>query len=46
MEMFTMMIVGRFQNINPEIDGSIVRGPSNVKNQIKIIIVADDHFKL
>ena len=44
--MLPTLIVRRFQNINPKKDGSIVRGPLDVKNEIKIITIADDHFEL
>ena len=44
--MFTILIVGRFENINPKKDRSPVRGTSNIKNEIKIITVAYNHFKL
>ena len=44
--MFTTLIVGRFQNINLEKDGFTVRGPCDVKNEIKIITVVYDPFEL
>ena len=46
MMMFTMLIFRRFQNIHLEKKGSSVHGPSDVKNEIKIITVIDDHFEL
>ncbi len=43
---FTTLLVSRFQNINPEKDGATIKGPSDLKSEIKIITVADDHFAL
>lgn len=38
--------MNRFQSINPEKDGANVKGPSDIKNEIRIITLADDVFKL
>ena len=38
--------MGRFQNVNLEKEGSTVRGPSDVKSEIKILTVTDDHCEL
>jgi hypothetical protein len=41
-----MLIVNRFQCINPEKDGGIVRGISDKKNEVKIITSPDETFEL
>ena len=38
--------MNRFQSINPEKDGANVKGPSDIKNKIRIITLPDDVFKL
>jgi hypothetical protein len=41
-----MLIVNRFQSINPEKDGGTVRGISYLKNEVKIITSLDETFEL
>ena len=41
-----MLIVCRFQSINPKKDGRIVREMSDLKNEIKIITSPNETFKL
>ena len=38
--------MNRFQSINPEKDGANVKGPSDIKNEIRIITLPNDVFKL
>jgi hypothetical protein len=41
-----MLIVSRFQSINPDKDGGLVRGIADLKNEVKIITFPDDTFEL
>jgi hypothetical protein len=41
-----MFIVSRFQSINPDKDGSSVRGIADLKNEVKIITSLDETFEL
>ena len=41
-----MLIINRFQSINPKKDDGTVRGIFNLKNKVKIIISPDETFKL
>jgi hypothetical protein len=41
-----MLIINRFQSINPEKDGGTVRGIFDLKNKVKIIISPDETFEL
>jgi len=46
MQKFSPLIVSRFQNINPEKEGAKVNYITDVKNEIKIITLLDEIFKL
>jgi len=46
MQKFSALIISRFQNINPEKEGARVNYITDVKNEIKIITLPDDIFKL
>ena len=46
MQRFVSLIISRFQNINPEKEGKIVNGPVNVKNELRMITVEDEHFSM
>jgi hypothetical protein len=46
LQTFNMLIVSRFQSINPDKDGGSVRGISNLKNEVKIITSLDKTFEL
>jgi hypothetical protein len=41
-----MLIVSRFQSINPDKDGGSIRGIADLKNEVKIITSPDETFKL
>jgi hypothetical protein len=41
-----MLIVSRFQGINLNKDGGIVKGIFDLKNEVKIITSPDETFKL
>jgi hypothetical protein len=43
---FSMLIVSRFQGINLNKDGGIVKGIFDLKNEVKIITSPDETFKL
>ena len=40
------MIISRFQNINPEKEGKTVNGPVDVKNELRMITMEDEHFSM
>jgi hypothetical protein len=41
-----MLIVSRFQSINPDKDGGSIRGIADLKNEVKIITCPDETFEL
>jgi exo-beta-1,3-glucanase (GH17 family) len=41
-----MLIVNRFQSINPNKDDGTIRSISDLKNEVKIITSFDETFKL
>ena len=46
MQTFNTLIVSRFQSINPDKDGSSVKGIVDLKNEVKIITSPGETFKL
>lgn len=46
MQLFTQLIVNRFQNIDPTKEGKSVQKSSDITNEIKVISLPDDIFKL
>ena len=46
MQRFVSLIISRFQNINPEKEGKTVNGPADVKNELRMITVEDEHFSM
>ncbi len=46
MQTFATLIVSRFQNINPEKEGATVKGTTDIKNEIRVITLADDHYEM
>ena len=46
LQIFSTLIVNRFQSINPENDDGIVKGTFDLKNVIKIIISPNETFEL
>ena len=40
------MIISRFQNINPKKEGKTVNGLADVKSELRMIIVEDEHFSI
>ena len=43
---FVSLIISRFQNINPEKEGKTVNGPADVKSELRMITVEDEHFSM
>lgn len=46
LQTFTTLIVSRFQNINPDKEGNTVKGPADLKYEIKVITLPDDHYAM
>ena len=46
MQRFVSLIISRFQNINPEKEGKTVNGPADVKSELRIITVEDEHSSM
>jgi hypothetical protein len=46
LQTFNTLIVSRFQSINPDKDGSSIRGIYDLKNEVKIITSPDKTFEL
>ena len=46
MQRFVSLIISRFQNINLEKEGKIVNGPADVKSELRMITVEDEHFSM
>ena len=46
MQKFITLVLTRYWNINPEKDGATIKSTTNVKNEIKIITLADEIYKL
>ena len=44
MQRFVSLIINRFQNINPEKEGKTVNGLADVKSELRMITVEDEHF--
>ena len=44
MQRFVSLIISRFQNINPKKEGKTVNGPVDVKSELRMITVEDEHF--
>ena len=40
------LIISRFQNINPKKEEKTVNGPADVKSELRMIIVEDEHFSM
>ena len=43
---FVSLIISQFQNINPEKEGKIVKMPIDVKSEIRMMTVDDEHFAM
>ena len=43
---FVSLIISRFQNINPKKEGKTVNGPADVKSELRMITVEEDHFSM
>ena len=43
---FVSLIISQFQNINPEKEGKTVNGPADVKSELRMITVEDNHFSM
>ena len=46
LQTFATLIVGRFQNINPNKDGNNVKGPADIKYEMKVMTLPDDHYAM
>ena len=46
MQKFSSLIISRFQSINPEKKEQIVGGPSDLKSEMRIITLEDEHFDM
>ena len=46
MQRFVSLIISRFQNINPKKEGKTVNGPVDVKSELRMITVEDEHFSM
>ena len=46
LQKFSSLIVSRFQSINPEKEGRIVGGLSDLKSEMRIITLEDEHFDM
>ena len=46
MQRFVSLIISRFQNINPEKEGKTVNGPADVKSELGMFTVEDEHFSM
>ena len=46
MQRFVSLIISRFQNINPEKEGKTVNRPADVKSELRMITMEDDHFSM
>ena len=46
LQTFATLIVGRFQNINPNKDGNNVKGASDIKYEMKLMTLPDDHYAM
>ena len=46
MQRFVSLIISRFQNINPEKEGKTINGPVDVKSELRMITVEDEHFSI
>jgi hypothetical protein len=46
LQTFNTLIVSRFQSINPDKDGGLIREIADLKNEVKIITSLDETFEL
>ena len=46
MQRFVSLIISWFQNINPEKEGKTVNGLADVKSELRMITVEDEHFSM
>ena len=46
LQTFVTMIIGRFQSINPNKEGNNVKGIADIKHEITIMTLEDDHYAM